>query len=313
MRLFISLLFVMVALCFAQSLTGVYSVSDATDTITLSVQENPDGTITGQLDFSGQIIGIAGMVSSPGVATGNLVADDGSEGVFPFRLELNEPQLTFTATDTGDVLVLNREGTEPADLGTTQPDQDTIVTDEGDTIITDGEDTIIEGDGDTIITDEEEVAYCQDFLADAEAVADDPDEEAYCKEVVAAIQQAGTPQTPTQPATTQGSNGNNPLENQTPLGGATNPLTQQAPDAYAGEYRGENIALILQGGNGQYTGTLEFNAQTYPVQATLQGEVITGTFEVSGSPFDFKLTKQPDMFVLESGGQSYNLLKNPDQ
>jgi hypothetical protein len=305
MRLFISLLFVMFALCFAQSLTGVYSVSDATDTITLSVQENPDGTISGQLDFSGQIIGIAGMVSSPGVATGNLVADDGSEGVFPFRLELNEPQLTFTATDTGEVLVLNREGTEPTDLGTTQPDQDTIVTDEGDTIITDGEDTIIEGEGDTIIMagDAEEVAYCQDFLADAEAVADDSEEEAYCKEIVAV----------TQPNTTQNSNSNNPLGNQTPSGDATNPLTQKTPDAFAGEYRGENIALILQSANGQYTGTLEFNTQTYPVQATLQGEVVTGTFEVSGAAFDFTLTKQPDMFVLESGGQSYSLLKNPGQ
>jgi hypothetical protein len=304
MRRFLILVLLMLSVSLAQSLAGKYVFSDPqAGQVNLSVEQAPDNTLTGAMSFMGALLQFKGQVTGAGTGTGEFLPING-ETVGTFTLQQQGDQLTMQFTDGGNIIVFSREGTAPV---TTQPTDNSG----GDTIITDGEDTIIGADeGDTIITDEggvdqEEVTYCQDFLADAEAVAEDPDEETYCKDILSAASSA-----PVQTETTQPTENNplNPTPN--PLGGsaAQNPLTA-TPDAFSGTYRGDKIALTVQLAEGQYAGTLEFNAQSYPVQAAAQQDKLVGTFQANGSPFDFSFYPQETFFVLESGGQKYNLMK----
>jgi hypothetical protein len=302
MRRFVVLMLFVLSVSLAQSLAGTYSLTDpeSGQSLTLNVEQPSETTFTGALALMGILVQFSGEVTGAGTGTGEFLPIDGQDTALgTFTLQVQGDQISMTLQDTGDVLTMAREGTAPI---TAQP------TGDGDTIITDGEDTITTDEGDTIITDEggmddEEVAYCQDFLADAEAVAEDPDEEAYCNDVL-----NGAASSPVQTDSTQQEN--NPLNAPNPLDGnaAQNPLTA-TPDAFSGTYRGDKIALTVQLANAQYTGTLEFNGQTYPVQAATQGDKLVGTFQASGSPFDFSFYPQETFFVLESGGQKYNLMK----
>jgi hypothetical protein len=129
---------------------------------------------------------------------------------------------------------------------------------------------------------------------------------AVCQAVIAKT--AGTtPNTQTTAPTTQ-TQGNNPLE-QTNNQNAINPLGAAA-DPLAGSYNGQNISLTLSGA-GTYKGELTFNGQTYPVQATANGPSLTGTFNSSGTNFDFTATLQGTTLTLLSGGSSFTLEKNP--
>jgi hypothetical protein len=128
---------------------------------------------------------------------------------------------------------------------------------------------------------------------------------AICQAVIAKT--AGTtPNTQTTAPTTQ-TQGNNPL--QTNNQNAINPLGAVA-DPLAGSYNGQNISLTLSGA-GTYTGELTFNGQTYPVQATANGQTLTGIFSSSGTNFDFTATLQGTTLTLLSGGSSFTLEKNP--
>jgi hypothetical protein len=285
----------------AQSLAGAYVFSDPqAGQVNLSVEQAPDNTLTGAMSFMGAVLQFKGQVTGAGTGTGEFLPVNG-QTVGGFTLQQQGDQLTMQFEDGGNIIIFAREGTAPV---TTQPTDNSG----GDTIITDGKDTIVTDEGDTIITDdggvdEEEVAYCQDFLADAEAVAEDPDEEAYCKDIVNAAASAPVQTDSTQQET-------NPLNAANPLGGSTaqNPLTA-TPDAFSGTYRGDKIALTVQLANGQYAGTLEFNTQSYPVQAAAQGDKLVGSFQANGSPFEFSFYPQETFFTLESGGQKYNLMK----
>jgi hypothetical protein len=287
----------------AQSLAGNYIYSDdQAGQVNLSVEQASDNTLTGAMSFMGAVLQFKGQVTGAGTGTGEFLPVNG-QTVGGFTLQQQGDQLMMQFEDGGNIILFTREGTAPV---TTQPTDNSG----GNTIITDGEDTIVTDEGDTIITDdggvdEEEVAYCQDFLADAEAVAEDPDEETYCKDVLSAAVSAPVQTDSTQQET-------NPLNVPNPLGnnGAQNPLTA-TPDAFSGTYRGDKIALTVQLASAQYTGTLEFNAQSYPVQAAAQGDKLVGTFQANGSPFEFSFYPQETFFVLESGGQKYNLMKQP--
>jgi hypothetical protein len=334
-RLFIALFFLITSLSLAQSLSGTYTFQDDTgERITLTLEEKADGTFTGSLNFSGMQTPVQGEITGAGTATGNFVQEAGEDTpAFSFTLELKEPQLLFTAADTGDVLTLTRgsaittttQPTEPSE--TTLPDDpklqecqtflesdeaatDTAKVQECQTYVQTVLGTGDEGDeGSDIGVDAEELAYCQDFLADAEAVAEDPEEKLYCEDYIKTF---GTAQPQTTPTETTQTTENNPLTTENPLnpGGAENPLTTKL-DAFSGIYRGENIALTVQLANGQYTGTLDFNGQSYPVQASEQESKLIGTFQVNGSPYDFVFYLQDTFFTLESGGQTYNLMKQP--
>jgi hypothetical protein len=121
----------------------------------------------------------------------------------------------------------------------------------------------------------------------------------------AAIAKTGgtTPNTQTSTQT----QGNNPL-GQTDNQNAANPLGASVADPLAGSYAGQNISLILTGA-GSYTGELVFNGQTYPVQATANGQTLTGTFSNSGTNFDFTATLQGTTLTLQSGGSTFTLEK----
>lgn len=332
MRLFIALLLVTASFSLAQSFSGTYSARDETgETISLTLEQKPDGSLEGNLMLTGMQIAVRGKVTGANTATGEFVPEAGDTNPpYTFTLQLEEPQLLFTDTDTGDVLTLSR-GTAPTtqtqpteDSQTSLPDdpklQECMTFLESDEAATNQAkvqecqtyiQTVLgssgEGDEDSDMgTDPEELAYCQDFLADAEAVADDPEEKAYCEDYVKTY---GATQPQANPTTTENNPLNPPVSNSLDSK-AQNPLTAPA-DALSGIYRGENIALTLQAANGQYTGTLEFNSQTYPVQAAEQKGKVAGTFQANGSPFDFAFYPQDDFFVLESGGQKYNLMKQP--
>jgi hypothetical protein len=155
-----------------------------------------------------------------------------------------------------------------------------------------GQTTIEEGTGSEDEFDAEELAYCQEFLADSAAVADDPDEASYCQSYIATYGN----QAITTPTTSGTADSNNPLTSST--------------NSFAGTFRGNDIALILQG-DGSYTGTLEFQGKSYPVKASSEGNILKGTFNVNGTDFEFVATLQDMTLTLESGNQSYPMLKDP--
>lgn len=284
---FITAFFVTASFATAQSLAGTYVFTDpeSGQSLTLNVEEAPNNTFTGAFAFMGAVLQFKGEVTGPGSGTGEFlpVGNTPSE-IGIFTLQLQGEQIVMSFENGGSVVTFTKQGVAPtpADNGS-------------------GEDTIITGEDDTAI-DQAEVDYCKEFLADAEAVAEDPDEEAYCKDIIAASEtQVSNP-----PAET---NSPNPLNPVTPdAGGSQNPLTATA-DAFSGIYRGDKIALTVQLANGQYTGTLEFNGQSYPVQAAAQGDKLAGTFQASGAVFDFVFYSTDTFFTLESGGQTYNLMK----
>lgn len=313
-RLTVLVLFVL-SFALAQSLTGTYSLTDpeSGQTLTLSLEERPDNTFVGQMGLLGVNLELTGQMTGPGtgVAQFSPVEEQGT-ALGNVLITVQGDQLSMNFEDTGDVLTMTRDGAVPTPANTPTTDNGSG----GDTIITDGEDTIITDEDDTII-DQGEVEYCKEFLADAEAVAEDPDEEAYCKDIIAASEMqvpttpSNTPTTPTGTTTPTETTAPNPLNPGTANPGtAQNPLTATA-DKFSGIYRGENIAFTVQFANGQYTGTLEFNGQTYPVQAAAQGEQLAGTFQASGAAFDFVFYPKDTFFTLESGGNSYNLMKQP--
>lgn len=299
-QLIVFILFVL-SFSLAQSLTGnyVFTDPDSKQSITLNLEQRPDNTFSGNLGFLGANLELTGQVTEPGTGTGEFTPINGEMNTLGvIVVTVKGDQLSLTFKDTGEALTLTREGATPL-LADTTSGEDTIVTDGDDTIVTDEGDTIIGADENDIFIDEDEVAYCTDFLADAEAVAEDPDEETYCNDVLKTSTSTPTETQTTTPAT-------NPLNS----GGAQNPLTATS-DAFSGVYRGENMGLSLQFADGQYTGTLDFNGQNYPVQGAAQENKLLATFQANGSPFEFVFYPQDTFFTLESGGQKYNLMKQP--
>ena len=331
-------LFLFFSLSLAQSFTGTFTANDPTSgaSFTLKLLENPDQTLTGNFIFDTIPVMVSGQVIAPGQADATLLDEAGG---FAFTLTLAEPQITLRASDTGDEILLTRESSEAPtieqidvstqalegsteedstekDLGGDISDEDfsndpkfqecmTVLEDENsdeqklqecETYINSimSQSTIEEGTGNEDEFDPEELAYCQEFLADVDAVSEDPDEANYCQSYLATFgNQSSTP--PSMQFET------------TPLD-TTNPLT--SVNVFAGTFRGQDIALMLQG-ESTYTGTLEFQGKTYPVKASSQENLLKGTFNVNGTDFEFTALLEGTTLILDSGNQSYPMLKDP--
>jgi hypothetical protein len=321
------LCFLFLGVGLAQSLTGTYTLNDTItgSSMTLKLIENADKTLTGNLVFGEAPVILSGQVTGEGMANA-ILHDEATGDTFTFSVFLKEPQITLTASETGDEIILTRESAEAPTLvqpaadqpalnepGTT-PSEDTLANDpkleeclnllEDDATTQDA--NVIEDcqsyvnsilgqpESDTALPgDAEELAYCQEFLADAEAVAADPDEASYCQDYIKNYSDSNQETATSEPVMPSLEDSSNQVE--------------IAP--FAGVFKSNVMALTLQG-DGDYTGTLEFKGKSYPVTASAQGNTLSGTFDSDGSSFDFSATLQDTTLTLESGGQSYTMLKD---
>jgi hypothetical protein len=71
---------------------------------------------------------------------------------------------------------------------------------------------------------------------------------------------------------------------------------------------GGQLAMHVQGQNGQYTGHFEAGGQSYPFQAQGTAERIEGAFQSNGSPFTFVAERAEGGYVwLRVGDTDYLL------
>ena len=114
--------------------------------------------------------------------------------------------------------------------------------------------------------------------------------------------QVGTPPLTTPDASSGGAN---------PLGSsqAANPLGGANPDPFAGTYSDDTLTLVLEGTSGTYTGTMGLSGQTFPVQATANGNALSGTFSSQGATFTFTATLDGTTLQLTSDGNAFMLQK----
>ncbi len=89
------------------------------------------------------------------------------------------------------------------------------------------------------------------------------------------------------------------------------PIDRAVDDLFSGQYSGQDIALELafESGIYNYKGVLNFKGQTYPVEASSEGNKLTGTFTANGSPFDFEAVLIDNDLELTTGNTSYQLKK----
>ena len=96
----------------------------------------------------------------------------------------------------------------------------------------------------------------------------------------------------------------NPLEDETP-----NPLTE--PDPFAGEYEGEEVIVIIKVSGDGYGGEIRRAGRTFPIKATRDGKVVTGTFSHESTTFKFTAQFEGQALKLASGNKTF-LLKRKD-
>ncbi len=82
-------------------------------------------------------------------------------------------------------------------------------------------------------------------------------------------------------------------------------------DPYLGSYRDAQMAVVLEGGGGRYTGHIEANGQRYPVQLDTSGQELVGTFQAGPDRFDVQIALQGETLVVRTGGATYQLARQP--
>lgn len=102
------------------------------------------------------------------------------------------------------------------------------------------------------------------------------------------------------PQAPQPSQGGNPL-----AGGAA----QGAADPFVGSFTGNGISLQLQPAQGGYAGSLTFQGQSFPVEATARGGQLQGAFSAGGQQYAFQAAMQGANMTLVSDGNSYQLTR----
>ena len=113
----------------------------------------------------------------------------------------------------------------------------------------------------------------------------------------------GATQADATPSTTQAQTGGSD-----PSGPAVNPLAPpDAPDPFVGAFSDGALTLTLDGDAGAYTGSMDLGGQSYPVQATANGNALSGTFSSSGATFTFSATLDGTVLRLESDGNIFTL------
>ena len=93
-----------------------------------------------------------------------------------------------------------------------------------------------------------------------------------------------------------------------PSGPAVNPLAPPAaPDPFVNTFSDGALTLTLDGDAGTYAGSMDLGGQSYPVQATANGDALSGTFSSSGAIFTFTATLDGTVLRLESDGNVFTL------
>jgi hypothetical protein len=65
----------------------------------------------------------------------------------------------------------------------------------------------------------------------------------------------------------------------------------------------------LEGGGGRYTGRIDTNGQSYPLQLEASGPELVGTFQVGQDSFDVRLALQGETLVVRTGSATYQLAR----
>ena len=99
-------------------------------------------------------------------------------------------------------------------------------------------------------------------------------------------------------------------------GAAEQPRTEARPsatmtDPYLGLYRDAQMAVVLEGGGGRYTGRIEANGERYPLQLEASGPELFGTFQAGPDRFDVRIALQGETLVVRTGGATYHLARQP--
>jgi len=103
----------------------------------------------------------------------------------------------------------------------------------------------------------------------------------------------------------------NPLGKPKPTANGNAEQPAATPRPYAGTFVGDELSLELQwsdSGN-RYEGTLVFDGQRLPCQANARDQALAGTFASGGQNYEFTLQLDGDKATLQSGGQTYRLLR----
>lgn len=87
-----------------------------------------------------------------------------------------------------------------------------------------------------------------------------------------------------------------------------NPLGTATFDPFAGTYSDDALTLTLEGSS-SYTGSMSLRGQTFPVQATADGNALSGTFSSEGAVFAFTATFVGTVLALTSDGNTFTLEK----
>lgn len=85
---------------------------------------------------------------------------------------------------------------------------------------------------------------------------------------------------------------------------ADNPLARHVA-SLAGSYRGDELAVDLAEKEGRYTGTMTLHDKTFPLTAHAEGNKLDGTFQASGSTFNFTASLAGETLTLVSDGNTY--------
>ncbi len=91
----------------------------------------------------------------------------------------------------------------------------------------------------------------------------------------------------------------------TVLSFAQNPLKRSDP--FTGRFEGDQVALELTGANGQYTGTMTIQGQTFPATARVAGATANGMVQAGGRNFPFTLAPTGNGLKLASEESEYLL------
>jgi hypothetical protein len=86
--------------------------------------------------------------------------------------------------------------------------------------------------------------------------------------------------------------------------------TPPTPDPFLGHYRDAQIAVVLEGGGGRYTGRIETNGQSYPLQLEASGQELAGTFQVGQDRFGVRMALQGETLVVRTGSATYQLARH---
>lgn len=154
---------------------------------------------------------------------------------------------------------------------------------------------------------QEMAPQCQQLLANREqtqTMENGAQVLSICEAIIAKTGGTTTPTTTQQTPTTTQENPTTPDNSS-----GTNPLAGGTGEPFVGTFSGTNITLVLQGSNNTYTGELQFNGQSFPVQATANGTNLTGTFTSGSNTFNFTATLQDKALTFVSDGNTFNMQK----